>query len=94
MERSSLQSVFTSFAGGAYEMDGRQFAKLPKDCKLLDRKLTATDIDLIFAKIKDRTARKVTFIQFKSALALFADKKGVNLADIESTILKVGGPHF
>ncbi len=57
-------------------MDGRQFAKLAKDCKLLDKKLTATDIDLTFAKVKDKTARKITFAQFKQAITHFATKKG------------------
>jgi hypothetical protein len=47
-----LEEVFSGFTGGAAEMDGKTFAKLSKDCKLLDKKLTATDIDLIFAKCK------------------------------------------
>lgn len=33
-------------------MDGKTFAKVSKDCKLIDKKLTATDVDLIFAKVK------------------------------------------
>jgi len=43
------------------DMDGKTFAKLSKDCKILDKNLTATDIDLIFAKIKDKSARKITY---------------------------------
>lgn len=42
-------------------MDGKTFAKLAKDCKVLDKKLTATDIDLIFAKSKTSAERKITF---------------------------------
>ena len=42
-------------------MDGKVFAKVAKDCKLLDKKLTSTDVDLIFAKIKDKSARKISF---------------------------------
>ena len=42
-------------------MDGKVFAKVAKDCKILDKKLTNTDVDLIFAKIKDKSARKITF---------------------------------
>ena len=42
-------------------MDGKTFAKMAKDCKILDKKLTATDIDLIFAKVKDKTARRITY---------------------------------
>jgi len=40
-------------------MDGKTFAKMAKDCKILDKNLTATDIDLIFAKVKDKAARKI-----------------------------------
>jgi hypothetical protein len=60
----SLEEVFLSFSGGAPEMEGKTFAKLAKDCALLDKKLTATDMDLIFAKIKTKAARKITFAQF------------------------------
>lgn len=49
-------------------MDGKQFMKLAKDCKLLDKKLTATDIDLIFPKVKDKGARKITYAQFEKAV--------------------------
>jgi len=42
-------------------MDGKTFAKLAKDTGILDKKLTGTDIDLIFAKVKDKAARKISF---------------------------------
>jgi len=42
-------------------MDGKTFAKLAKDCKILDKKLTATDIDLVFAKVKTKELRKIDF---------------------------------
>jgi len=45
-------------------MDGKTFAKMAKDTKILDKALTATDIDLIFAKVKDKTARKINYAQF------------------------------
>ena len=57
----SLKEVFEGFTAGAPDMDGKTFAKLAKDCKILDKALTATDIDLIFAKIKDKAARKITY---------------------------------
>ena len=56
---SSLEEVFMGFTGGAQEMDGKTFAKMAKDTKILDKALTATDIDLIFAKVKDKAARKI-----------------------------------
>lgn len=47
-----LQAVFKQYTANAADMDGKTFAKLAKDTKILDKKLTATDIDLIFAKSK------------------------------------------
>ena len=49
-------------------MDGKTFAKCAKDCKIINKKCTNTDIDLIFAKSKERTARKITCQQFINAL--------------------------
>lgn len=42
-------------------MDGKGFAKMSKDTKLIDKKLTGTDVDMTFAKVKERTARRITF---------------------------------
>ena len=49
-----MEEVFKSFcAFGAGKdstalMDNSKFAKLARDLKLLDKKLTATDVDIIF----------------------------------------------
>lgn len=32
-------------------MDGKAFVKLCKDCKLMSKGLTTTDVDLIFTKV-------------------------------------------
>lgn len=53
-------------------MEGKQFAKLIKDIKILDKKVTATDVDLIFAKIKDKAARRISFDEFMNGLDLVA----------------------
>ena len=37
------------------QMDNAKFAKLTRDCHLLDKKLTSTDVDIIFAKVKAKT---------------------------------------
>lgn len=49
-----MEEVFKSFCAfgagkdGVALMDNSKFAKLARDLKLLDKKLTATDIDIIF----------------------------------------------
>ena len=45
-------------------MDGKTFAKFAKDCKLLDKKVSTTDVDLTFAKVKTKSERKINFSQF------------------------------
>eukprot|EP00961_Rhodomonas_salina_P124738 1681060-Rhodomonas_salina.1 len=45
-------------------MDGKYFAKMAKDCQLVGPGLTETDVDLTFAKIKERDARRITYAQF------------------------------
>jgi len=65
---SNLQEVFERFTAGASDMDGKTFAKAAKDTKIVDKNCTATDIDLIFAKVKDKAARKITYPQFEAAI--------------------------
>jgi len=90
----SLDEVFHGFTGGAADMDGKTFAKMAKDTKILDKKLTATDIDLIFAKVKDKTARKITYQQFVNGITECASKKGITFDALSDKILATGGPVF
>ena len=75
-------------------MDGKTFAKMAKDCKILDKALTATDIDLVFAKIKDKAARKITYEQFSKGIHECATKKKCKFEVLEAKICEVGGPVF
>lgn len=61
MDSSSLKQIFDSYNGTQKTMEGKTFAKLAKDCKLVDKKLSPTDVDLIFAKVKDKTERRITY---------------------------------
>jgi len=77
-----MEEVFKSFcAFGADKtstvamMDGAKLAKMSRDLKLLDKHLTATDVDIIFSKVKPKSERKITFAQFEEALKLMAEKK-------------------
>lgn len=89
-----LEQVFKTFANGP-DMDGRTLQKLLKDCKLFDSKLTTTDVDITFAKVKSGpSAKKITFTQFTTALGHFATKKGISLEDFKKKIIEAGGPKF
>jgi hypothetical protein len=90
----SLEEVFKSFSGGKPEMGNKEFAKLNKDCHLIDKKYTTTDVDIIFTKVKDKTAKVINFSQFSKAVELIAQKKAIDAATISETICKSGGPTF
>ncbi|WP_411027238.1 tubulin polymerization-promoting family protein, partial [Salmonella sp. s54925] len=83
---------------GAPTMENSKFAKLFRDLKILDKKLTSTDIDIIFNRpeVKPKTDRKINFQQFKEALKLIADKKYPGdedaLAKLEQKITTGKGP--
>ncbi|EGR31686.1 p25-alpha family protein, putative [Ichthyophthirius multifiliis] len=95
MESQSLETCFKAFTSGKAEMDGKTFAKVTKDCHLQDKKLTSTDVDLIFAKVKTSSAvRTITFKQFESGLSQIAAKKGVSVEDVIKNITSAGGPQF
>ncbi|KAM9857637.1 tubulin polymerization-promoting protein family member 2 [Aulostomus maculatus] len=58
------------------EMNGKNFAKLCKDCHIIDGKnVTTTDVDIVFSKVKAKSARVITFEQFNQALAELAPKR-------------------
>jgi hypothetical protein len=74
---------FSSFGSGSInnltgidvQMDGARFAKFAKDSKIVDKRVTTTDVDIIFKKVKGKTERKINFEQFKEALQLIAKIK-------------------
>ncbi|XP_056136859.1 tubulin polymerization-promoting protein family member 2 [Lampris incognitus] len=58
------------------EMNGKNFAKLCKDCHITDgRNVTSTDVDIVFSKVKAKTARVITLEQFNQALEELASKR-------------------
>jgi hypothetical protein len=91
----SLKEVFLSFCSiGKSEMSNKEYAKLNKDCGLLDKKYTTTDVDIYFTKIKDKSSKVITYDQFNEGLKLAATKKGITYDDIVSKIRSAGGPSF
>lgn len=58
------------------ELNGKNWAKLCKDCDIIDGKnVTATDVDIVFSKVKQKSSRVVAFPQFLTALQELAPKK-------------------
>jgi len=65
---NSLKDAFNKYTSGK-DMDNKTFAKVAKDSGLLDKKLTATEVDLIFNKVKTSAAvRTISYDQFEKGL--------------------------
>ena len=75
-------------------LEGKQFMKLCKECKLIDKKFTNTDVDLTFAKFKGvgEKNKHLWYDQFLSALEAVASKKGSTIDKVKSQIVNSGGP--
>ncbi|EEQ99821.1 Tubulin polymerization-promoting protein, putative [Perkinsus marinus ATCC 50983] len=69
MATANLLEMYKAFTGGDTMMDGRQFAKLCRDCNIVDKKgLSVNDTDIVFAKVRSRGERKINFGQFLEAI--------------------------
>jgi len=91
-QANNVSDVFMSFSGGKTDMDGKTLAKLCKDCSLLCKRFTATDVDLVFAKVVTKGQRRIDVQQFQKAIQLIAEKKGSSVDSITAQILAAGGP--
>jgi len=93
-----VDDIFVAFAsfgmGGELqtEMDGAKFAKLCRDCDLVDKNFTSVDVDLAFTKAKTKGQRRISFAEFHDILQAMADKKGVHKSSVINTILRAEGP--
>lgn len=90
----SIDTVFKGFTGGKSEMSNKEFIKLNKDSGLIDKHYTTTDVDLIFSKVKSKTAKVLTYDQFLAALDEIAKKKSVDVSAVKDKIIASGGPQF
>jgi len=96
----SLREVYESFAlfgvHGAtpkkVEMDGFRFAKLCKDCGLVDKAFSMTDADLTFAKIKAKGLNKIGFAEFQKSLEFIAERRKTDVAHLTAEIILSRGP--
>ncbi|KAM4614051.1 tubulin polymerization-promoting protein family member 3 isoform 1-T2 [Discoglossus pictus] len=81
-DMASLEESFKKFAiygdtkATGQEMTGKNWSKLCKDCKVTDGKtVTGTDVDIVFTKVKGKTARVINYEEFKKGLEELSVKK-------------------
>lgn len=89
---SSYQEVFQAFCGPRNAMDGAAFSKLCKDCRLLDRRFSPADADLIFTKVCPRGHRRIGLEQFEEAVWLIGRKRGLEYGSLLESIANSAGP--
>ena len=94
MQGGNLESVFKSFANNKPDMESKQFSKLVKECKLLDKKFTNNDVDIVFAKVKVKGLKTITFGDFERALEEIAKKKQTTKDAIVEAIQKHGAATY
>lgn len=71
-----VELSFEAFAGKGGTLDSKEFMKVCKDCKLIDKKFKIEDVDTVFAKVKPKAGRQIGFQEFTKALSEVASKKG------------------
>lgn len=86
----ALEQAYLAYTKGGPDMDGRTFVKILKDSKLFDSKFTQVDADLIFAGVKAKGAKKITYGDFEAAMEKVAAKKGDTVASLTAKIGKEG----
>jgi len=88
----TVEGIFEDFVGK--DCDGREFAKLCKDCSLYDRGYKTVDTDIIFAKVVPKGQRRMNYDMFKHAVAEIAVKKGKPTEAVQDEIIAAGGPKW
>jgi len=92
MVSSDVRQVFARYCGtAATDMDGRSFNKLCRDCGLLGNASEAWEADLIFAKAAAK-GRRLGFAEFEQALALMAERRGIEESNIFAMVGDAGMP--
>lgn len=67
-------------------MIGAKFAKFTRDCDIVDKVITPTEVDITFNKVKGKTERKIGFSQFQEALKQISRKKFPSKSPTEAFI--------
>ncbi|KAI8806435.1 p25-alpha-domain-containing protein [Cladochytrium replicatum] len=85
MNLASPHSSLSDLSGAGLTMDGARFAKFARDCKLIDgKRVTTTDVDIIFNKAKAKGSRRLDWTTFQAAVRALAQKKYPERAEMEA----------
>ncbi len=89
LDHDTLQPVFIRYCmfgdkNNQELLDSKNFLKWGKDTGLVSGRLTTTDMDLIYTKVKQKGERRINYSEWCASLYLIADKKCAG--DIQSVV--------
>ena len=87
---SNLTDIFQSFCNGKNEMESQQFLKLCKECGIVDKKYSMSEVDIDFAKVKCSALKTINFQEFEKAIGLIAKKKQIHKQELINQIINHG----
>jgi hypothetical protein len=89
----AMFNAFCTFGGGAPgAMDNVKWIKCVRDSGLLSQTtFSQTEADLVFARVKTKGERKISYLEFRWACALCAETSGTTYDAVVETVLS-GGP--
>ena len=67
-------------------MDSRTCQKLARDCGVLGKGLTRTDVDLIFTKVRGRGATRIDYAEFVEVTRQWAERRGETHEELVRTL--------
>ena len=83
-----MQEIFKSFSKGKTEMEPLQFRQFAKKCKLISKRFTLNDVDIVFSKVKAKGQITITYEDFENSLTEIAKKTGTTVDLIKECIEK------
>mmetsp|Transcript_3907 Transcript_3907/g.9093 ORF Transcript_3907/g.9093 Transcript_3907/m.9093 type:complete len:230 (+) Transcript_3907:76-765(+) len=88
-----VEKTFIAFAGRDGMMDGSEFARLCRQCELIDHKeFQSHDVEIVFAETCIASSRKLTKKEFRKAMKAIAKRKHCPAAMIRGQVAACDGP--
>lgn len=90
----SVKNVFAAYGAdhGGHHIDNKEWAKICKDQKLINKQFQKHDVDLVWTKVITKGKRQIDFGQFQAVLRHVAAKRGQTNAEIMAIVGASAGP--
>mmetsp|Transcript_64799 Transcript_64799/g.141164 ORF Transcript_64799/g.141164 Transcript_64799/m.141164 type:complete len:231 (+) Transcript_64799:64-756(+) len=88
-----VEKTFTAFAGRDGQMDGLEFARLCRQCRLIDTvDFQPHDVEIVFAENCIQTTKRLTKKEFRLAMKAIAKRKHCPASMIRGQVAACRGP--